>query len=565
MPLAKPTKPDAITAVPTPVPLRTDRANFAARGDAMMGWFPDGIDEINDTSDYMDDAANFAEQEANEAEASATAAAASNAAAAVNAAAAAASAGATVWVTGTTYAAGVVRYSPTNFQTYRDTVGGLSNTDPASDTSGRWISAMLPSVEAIGLPAMPPTAVFNFASGVIDRRFVESRSTAGTRYNIFGNLETLAAGIAKPTYDPATNEAKGYLAEPAATNLLLYSEDLSTGWIAGGATVAANATRAPDGNTTADKIVESATTAQHFFYQLVTVASGPFTFSVCLKAAERSVAYVLMSDNSTGAAGVRVDLSTGTLSSDGATAGLWTSVTSTIEPLADGYYRVSVSGIRGAGTQTAGFILMSNGSGTSSGDTYAGDGTSGLYAWGAQIEAGLTATSYIATGSGTESRTAGGLTLDLTTHAAIVNPAGFTFVCAFDYPAIDGSTKFICCANDGSGITYIGIDIYNATVYAQAVIAGVDYGSPAQTSLVGVGERIVVAASFGDGEVRLVQRGGVAVTTALTAALPAFTKLGVGGVPGDAVNYRPGKPIELIAVFPRACTAGELRAFVNNY
>ncbi len=171
MPLEKPTKPDAITAVPTPVPLRTDRANFAARGDAMMGWFPDGVDEINTTSDYMDDAANFVEQEANEAEASATAAEASNVAAAGNAAAAAASAGATVWVTGSTYTAGVVRYSPTNFSTYRDTVGGLSSTDPASDTTGRWQSAMLPSAEAIALPDLLPTAVFNFAGGVIDRRW----------------------------------------------------------------------------------------------------------------------------------------------------------------------------------------------------------------------------------------------------------------------------------------------------------------------------------------------------------------------------------------------------------
>ena len=209
MPLAKPTKPDAITAVPTPVPLRTDRANFAARGDAMMGWFPTGIAGVNTTLTYFGNAVNFVEQEANEAEASATAAAASNVAAGANAAAAAASAGATVWVTGTTYAAGVVRYSPTNFQTYRDTVGGLSNTDPASDTSGRWISAMLPSVEAIGLPAMPPTAVFNFASGVIDRRFVESRSTAGTRYNILETSKQLPLAWQSPRITLQLMRAKG--------------------------------------------------------------------------------------------------------------------------------------------------------------------------------------------------------------------------------------------------------------------------------------------------------------------------------------------------------------------
>ena len=561
MPLAKPTKPDAITAVPTPVPLRTDRANFAARGDAMMGWFPTGIAGVNTTLTYFGNAVNFVEQEANAAEASATAAAASNAAAAVNAAAAAASAGATVWVTGTTYAAGNVRYSPTNYQTYRDTVGGVSNTDPASDTTGRWISAMLPSAEAIGLPAMPPTAVFNFASGVIDRRFVESRSTAGTRYNIFGNLETLAAGVAKPTYNPATNACKGYRADPAATNLLLYSEDLSTGWTLAGATVTANATRAPDGNTTADKLVESAATAQHLVYQAVTAASGPFTFSVQLKAGERSVAYVLMSDNATGSAGVRVDLSTGALSADTASVGSWTGVTSAIEPMSDGYYRVSVSGIRGAGAQTLGFILMSNGSGTSSGDTYAGDGTSGLYAWGAQIETGLTATSYIATGSGTESRTAGGLTLDLTTHDEIINPLGFTVVCALDGTNLVGASSRVPISFGILAGSDCYIDVSAGNIRVNLVTGSVTR-FVASLGALSAG-RNVFAFSIQAGTCLGVLKGESVVTLGTTPTMPELTDLGIGFyAPSGGFEIR--APIDLVVAYPRPCTAGELTALVNN-
>jgi len=556
MPLAKPTKPDAITAVPTPVPLRTDRANFAARGDAMMGWFPDGVDEINTTSDYMDDAANFAEQEANEAEASATAAAASNLAAGVNAAAAAASAGATVWVTGTTYAAGVVRYSPTNFQTYRDTVGGVSNTDPASDVSGRWISAMLPSVEAIGLPAMPPTAVFNFASGVIDRRFVESRSTAGTRYNIFGNLETIAAGVAKPTFDPATNEAKGYLSEPAATYLAMRSTELENGayWGYTNLTITPASALGIDGAMSMfkDEVIATAA-AVHYIDATATAA-----VAYCTVRAKKGSGATDLNKFAVYNLATATLLASLTINYD---TGLITQATGSGATAADvghgGIWEIRIPCTTGITIgNSLRFYLGSNG----------GPETAGEYAYvGFPDVADKPNLTHIPTAGSNVTTGAGGLTMDLTAHAAIVNPAGFTFVCAFDYPAIDGSTKFICCANDGSGITYIGIDIYNTSVYAQAVIAGVDYGSRAQTSLVGVGERIVVAASFGDGEVRLVQRGGVAVTTALTAALPAFTKLGVGGVPGDAVNYRPGKPIELIAVFPRACTAGELRAFVNNY
>ena len=555
MPLEKPTKPDAITAVPTPVPLRTDRANFAVRGDAMMGWFPTGIAGVNTTLTYFGNAVNFVEQEANEAEASATAAAASNVAAGVNAAAAAASAGATVWVTGSTYTAGVVRYSPTNFSTYRDTVGGLSSTDPASDTTGRWQSAMLPSAEAIGLPNLPPTAVFNFASGVIDRRFVESRSTAGTRYNIFGNLETLAAGVAKPTYNPATNACEGYLASPATTYLPMRSTEMDNAsyWVQSNVTITPAAARGIDGALSAYKIEATATAATTYYRAAVATATSQYFTVRAKKGSSATAGGRFAAYNTTTAA----DLVSLTFNYDTGVITQTVGTGATATDAGDGFWDIYVP-------ITSGISIGNNVlfyAGFTGDPQTAGDF---CYVCAPDVADKPKATHEPTAGSNVTT-VGGGLVMDLSVHDEIVNPGGFTLVCAFDYPAIDGSTKFICCANDGSGITYIGIDVFNATVYAQAVIAGVDYGSPAQTSLVGVGERIVVAASFGDGEVRLVQRGGVVVTTALTAALPAFTKLGVGGVPGDAVNYRPGTPIELIAVFPRACTAGELRAFVNSF
>jgi len=63
----------------------------------------------------------------------ASAASASASAAAASASAAAASASTTIWVSGTTYAIGNVRFSPINFLTYRRKTAGAGTTDPSAD------------------------------------------------------------------------------------------------------------------------------------------------------------------------------------------------------------------------------------------------------------------------------------------------------------------------------------------------------------------------------------------------------------------------------------------------
>ena len=554
MPLAKPAKPDAITAVPTPVPLRTDRANFAARGDAMMGWFPTGIAGVNTTLTYFGNAVNFVEQEANEAEASATAAAASNVAAAGNAAAAAASAGATVWVTGTTYAAGVVRYSPTNFQTYRDTVGGVSNTDPASDTTGRWISAMLPSAEAVGLPAMPPTAVFDFASGVIDRRFVESRSTAGTRYNIFGNLETIAAGVAKPTFDPATNEAKGYLAEPAATYLAMRSTEMDNAsyWVQTNATVTPAAAIGIDGELSMYK-VEAVLSGGSVFARAVNATATAQYYAVRAKkgtsATKANRFSIYNNTTATTLASLNINYDTGVV-----TQGIGTGATAV--PVGhDGIWEIRIpctSGIA-IGNEIA-FYGAFVGSGTDAAGDFSYVGFPDV-----ADKPNLT---HIPTAGSNVTTVAGGLTLDLTAHDEIINPRGFTFVVAFERPAVSAASKMIVCLTDGTAGSYTALYINNNDLIADAVVSSVSLGWTYRPVAVQAGERCVVAVSFGDGQVHFAQKAGSVAAVSL-ASMPTLTSLIVGRY--TSAGLEPNAPIELLATFPRACTAGELRAFVNNF
>ena len=181
------------------------------------------------------------------------------------------------------------------------------------------------------------------------------------------------------------------LLEPQRTNSQTYSEDLTqaTAWGLGDTTISANATTSPDGYQNADKLVETATTARHELYGKSLAFSGTSSVSFFAKAAERRyLSAFVAGDPSVG--GATFDLQTGTITE---TSG---GTTAKIEDYTNGWYRCSFTTTSTA-TTTLYLCLRTNG-GAPTIETYAGDGTSGLYIWGAQTElAGAYASSYIPT------------------------------------------------------------------------------------------------------------------------------------------------------------------------
>lgn len=100
-----------ITALPAP-PSTSDPSTFAVKADAFIAALPQFVTEANAQAVAVNsDAAN-------------TLAAKEAALAAVNA---------TIWASGTTYAIGDVRWSPTSFKSYRRKTNGGGTTDPVSD------------------------------------------------------------------------------------------------------------------------------------------------------------------------------------------------------------------------------------------------------------------------------------------------------------------------------------------------------------------------------------------------------------------------------------------------
>ena len=123
-----------ITTLPA-APSRQDPTNFADEADAFLGALPDFGDEANALASYVEGVAGDVDTDATAAAASATAAATSASSATAAQTAAEAAANATLWVSGTTYSAGDVVYSPSTYFTYRATSGLTSTVDPATDTA----------------------------------------------------------------------------------------------------------------------------------------------------------------------------------------------------------------------------------------------------------------------------------------------------------------------------------------------------------------------------------------------------------------------------------------------
>jgi hypothetical protein len=215
-----------------------------------------------------------------------------------------------------------------------------------------------------------------------------------TRVNSDGLIEEVLSNV--PRLDYSDGGCPSLLIEPESTNLILRSEEFdNAAWAKTRTTVLANSLVSPDGNLTADKLVEDSTTNRHFVSR-GGVPIGQSILSVFAKQGERKNIGI---GNSSEAAYAVFDLSNGTLVSVSGLGGVLSNAK--IQSIGNGWYRISVENNK---VSASGFgIITANDLGQVS---YSGDGTSGLYIWGAQLEALPYATSYIPTVASTVTRVA---------------------------------------------------------------------------------------------------------------------------------------------------------------
>ncbi len=241
-------------------------------------------------------------------------------------------------------------------------------------------------------PVAKPTLDLNFAAEqTLDPRITFTRSSVGTYIDSRGLVQTAVDDEPRFDHDPETGESLGLLIEESRTNIITHSEQFDNAvWQKAACTVTANATEAPDGTTTADLIVEDNADSEHRVSFNAGTATSPRYFSFFAKPAGRNIVVA----NVAGVGGASFDLINNT-----ATSGQ--SFPCKIDILPNGWRRCSVYYSTSANAPQ--IILSDDGVFPFN---YQGDGTSGIYLWGAQLEAGSFPTSYIATTGTVETRAA---------------------------------------------------------------------------------------------------------------------------------------------------------------
>jgi hypothetical protein len=260
------------------------------------------------------------------------------------------------------------------------------------------------------------------------------------------------------------------LIEPSAINLLTYSEDFSQ-WSKTRCSLGEQI-EAPDGSITAYKIIPNTESGKHE----ISTSSGSYTdatVSVFAKAGEQSRLQITKSLWGT----TNFDLLAGTV----------TSGTGTIKSVGNGWFRCTASFVASP-SQSSIFIIVANDAGNV---IYEGDETSGLYLWGAQLEAGSVATSYIPTSGGdaaARTRAADDLVISGSAFSGFFNGTEGTIYAEFVPKRNDDYRHVYEFSNGGTG-QRINLHLHDVTAnfYSQSNGATYQYSNnPAAGATTGV-------------------------------------------------------------------------------
>ena len=268
-----------------------------------------------------------------------------------------------------------------------------------------------------------------------------TRASSATVVNKAGLIETVGSG--EPRID-FSNDAKGaLLLEPTRTNIIPRSEDIDTGWSKSNATVTNNQTISPNGTLNAGLVTATSTTGQHILYDTLigSVTAGADYFISCF-VKKSTTRYIRLQDGYSGAQ-IYIDLDTNSIISE--TGGASESI---IENYGNGWFRVGLKFTANSSGNSQ-FALYVNDN--SNNNSYTGSGEA-VYVFGAQIEQGSYATSYIPNfgNSAGATRSADACNNGGLSSGLLSNKTSATFFMEFNYPLITITTDVVRIQSFGS-------------------------------------------------------------------------------------------------------------------
>jgi len=367
-----------------------------------------------------------------------------------------------------------------------------------------------------------------------------SRATTGTYYDATGTLQTASIDEARYTYNPSDLTApSSLLLEDASTNLLQYSEVFNASiWTKIGAVITANASSAPDGNTTADGFDNTLTIEDRAVQLVANTGVNTYTFSVWIKAgANRTLAIELTEQGGTAFSNI-----------------VNCSVTSE-------WQRFTITGTTNSDNTGVYAVIGRNSS----------DQASDYRIWGAQLEQSTFPSSYIHTTTTAVTRSADVSTSVATTRASDITtsthydnfPSGSSGTIIMDVAVFDSSaTKYLLSVyEDATNYFYIRLLSTGQINVASEYENTVKIGLGSTVSLV-VGTKYRIGVTF-DETGSTLYLDGVQVDTDTHTGL-TFSQLlnsipvTIGGLSGNSSSNRDGN-YSSIRFYDKALTAEEMR------
>jgi len=325
-----------------------------------------------------------------------------------------------------------------------------------------WSRVEVPfTANSTSIPIGPQIAI-NGESVEIAMPQVEEGTTASSFVaNTTGSPKYFAAA----TYAP---RVPMILVEPAATNLVVNSEDFSQDVTLSNCTVQSGFT-APDASTNAYKLIEDNTNSLKLFRannNTNTTASTSHSSSIFVKAGERTKVRIYAYHLTNQFFAVDYDLisnsALGTVTSNTQVDG------HSIEDCGNGWKRITVTGQKASTYSWDVGVSPLDDSGNV---TYTGDGTSGVYIWGAQLEQGAVATSYIPTSGSTVTRAADNLDITGSDFTNFYNTSEGTFYVEFTPKDITVGEQYLLRGGDSNRrIIYSNGNLSNIRSYDGANI-----------------------------------------------------------------------------------------------
>jgi hypothetical protein len=371
--------------------------------------------------------------------------------------------------------------------------------------------------------------------------FTVVRNTTATRVNASGLLESVAANV--PRIDYTGGGCGSLLVEPAATNLFLRSEEFeAVSWAgsASGTTVTPNAINSPANTLTADLVTR--TTGGNIQQTIALTSGTTYTASYFLKKGTVSNELQIVFTGTGFAVSVTVfNFDTLTLTD---TTG--TTANKSVVNYGNGWYRVSLTKTA-TSTNNGIFRLAQN------------NNLDNYYIWGAQLETGSVATSYIPTVATTQTRNADAISL--TGASALIGQASGTIYAEVNLTEWTNA-KRVLAISDGTQDNRITL-LINTTNRIRALVTQVGSTQAdinTSTGLTNGTYKIAFAYASND---FVLYVNGTQIGTDTSGLVPACSSVYIGKLETSSTTLQLNDRITTAALYPTRLTNAELAALTT--